>query len=84
MTSGRPAFGLEKMVYLSSNIYQSSRKTEPIGMVSWYAHNKPGKPSRMCSRGNQSIVPYLSVPKDSFSNPPTNGRLEEAVVVDWA
>ncbi|GBN41842.1 hypothetical protein AVEN_196065-1 [Araneus ventricosus] len=34
-------------------------------------------------RGNQSIGQYLSVHKDSFSNPPTNRRLEEAVVVDW-
>ncbi|GBL98947.1 hypothetical protein AVEN_227471-1 [Araneus ventricosus] len=32
---------------------------------------------------NQSIGQYLSVHKDSFSNPPTNRRLEEAVVVDW-
>ncbi|GBM12718.1 hypothetical protein AVEN_228512-1 [Araneus ventricosus] len=35
------------------------------------------------SGGNQSIGQYLSVHKDSFSNPPTNGHLEEAVVVDW-
>ncbi|GBM33261.1 hypothetical protein AVEN_101608-1 [Araneus ventricosus] len=33
--------------------------------------------------GNQSIGQYLSVHKDSFSNPPTNRRLEEAVVGDW-
>ncbi|GBM30037.1 hypothetical protein AVEN_165605-1 [Araneus ventricosus] len=33
--------------------------------------------------GNQSIDQYLSVHEDSFSNPPTNGRLEEAVVGDW-
>ncbi|GBM29231.1 hypothetical protein AVEN_161090-2-1, partial [Araneus ventricosus] len=32
---------------------------------------------------NQSIGQYLSVHKDSFSNPPTNRRLEEVVVVDW-
>ncbi|GBL92042.1 hypothetical protein AVEN_102594-1 [Araneus ventricosus] len=32
---------------------------------------------------NQSIGQYLSVHKDSFSNPPFNGRLEEVVVVDW-
>ncbi|GBM63493.1 hypothetical protein AVEN_87333-1 [Araneus ventricosus] len=31
---------------------------------------------------NQSIGQYLSVHKDSFSNPPTNRRLEEAVVGD--
>ncbi|GBN32156.1 hypothetical protein AVEN_136394-1 [Araneus ventricosus] len=30
--------------------------------------------------GNQSIGQYLSVHKDSFSNPPTNRRLEEAIV----
>ncbi|GBM49197.1 hypothetical protein AVEN_103809-2-1, partial [Araneus ventricosus] len=30
----------------------------------------------------QSIGLYLSIHKDSFSNPPTNRRLEEAVVVD--
>ncbi|GBN92782.1 hypothetical protein AVEN_110080-1 [Araneus ventricosus] len=30
--------------------------------------------------GKQSIGQYLSVHKDSFSNPPTNRRLEEAVV----
>ncbi|GBM38738.1 hypothetical protein AVEN_252925-1 [Araneus ventricosus] len=34
--------------------------------------------------GNQSIGPYLSVYKGSFNNPPTNRRLEEAVVVDWS
>ncbi|GBN75198.1 hypothetical protein AVEN_264654-1 [Araneus ventricosus] len=33
--------------------------------------------------GNQSIGQYLSVHKDSFSNPPTNRRLEEAAVGDW-
>ncbi|GBO34661.1 hypothetical protein AVEN_37916-1 [Araneus ventricosus] len=33
--------------------------------------------------GNQSIGQYLSVHKDSFSNPSTNRRLEEAVVIDW-
>ncbi|GBM12099.1 hypothetical protein AVEN_245493-1 [Araneus ventricosus] len=33
--------------------------------------------------GNQSIGQYLSIHKDSFSDPPTNRRLEEAVVVDW-
>ncbi|GBO16609.1 hypothetical protein AVEN_50383-1 [Araneus ventricosus] len=33
--------------------------------------------------GNQSIGQYLSIHKDSISNPPTNRRLEEAVVVDW-
>ncbi|GBL78957.1 hypothetical protein AVEN_48924-1 [Araneus ventricosus] len=33
--------------------------------------------------GNQSIDQYLSVHKDSFSNPTTNRRLEEAVVGDW-
>ncbi|GBN31167.1 hypothetical protein AVEN_1662-1, partial [Araneus ventricosus] len=32
---------------------------------------------------NQSIGQYLSVHRDSFSNPPTNRRLEEAVVGDW-
>ncbi|GBN95572.1 hypothetical protein AVEN_125611-1 [Araneus ventricosus] len=32
---------------------------------------------------NHSIGQYLSVHKDSFSNPPTNRRLEEAVVGDW-
>ncbi|GBO20744.1 hypothetical protein AVEN_84296-1 [Araneus ventricosus] len=32
---------------------------------------------------NQSIGQYLSVHKDSYSNPPTNRRLEEAVVGDW-
>ncbi|GBN20717.1 hypothetical protein AVEN_125103-1 [Araneus ventricosus] len=34
--------------------------------------------------GNQSIGQYLSVHKDSSNNPPTNRRLEEAVVVDWS
>ncbi|GBM40297.1 hypothetical protein AVEN_107447-1 [Araneus ventricosus] len=34
-------------------------------------------------RGNESIGKYLSVHKDSFSNPPTHRRLEEAVVGDW-
>ncbi|GBM46682.1 hypothetical protein AVEN_137396-1, partial [Araneus ventricosus] len=33
---------------------------------------------------NQSIDRYLSVHKDPFSNPSTNRRLEEAVVVDWS
>ncbi|GBN57750.1 hypothetical protein AVEN_61739-1, partial [Araneus ventricosus] len=33
---------------------------------------------------NQSIGQYLSVPKDSFSNPPTNRRLEEEFVDDWS
>ncbi|GBN40052.1 hypothetical protein AVEN_87748-1 [Araneus ventricosus] len=33
--------------------------------------------------GNQSIGQYLSVHKDSFSNPPTNRRLEEVVDGDW-
>ncbi|GBM75102.1 hypothetical protein AVEN_47248-1, partial [Araneus ventricosus] len=32
---------------------------------------------------NQSIDHYLSVHKDTFSNPPTNRRLEEEVVGDW-
>ncbi|GBO15679.1 hypothetical protein AVEN_153441-1, partial [Araneus ventricosus] len=31
---------------------------------------------------NQSVGQNLSVHKDSFSNPPTNRTLEEAVVVD--
>ncbi|GBM65056.1 hypothetical protein AVEN_222460-1, partial [Araneus ventricosus] len=31
---------------------------------------------------NQFSDQYLSVHKDSFSYPPTNRRLEEAVVVD--
>ncbi|GBM88918.1 hypothetical protein AVEN_66201-1 [Araneus ventricosus] len=34
-------------------------------------------------RGNQSIGQYLSGHKDTFSNPPTNKRLEETVVGDW-
>ncbi|GBM71078.1 hypothetical protein AVEN_186647-1 [Araneus ventricosus] len=34
-------------------------------------------------KGNQSIDQYLSIHKDSFSNQPTNRRLEEAVVIDW-
>ncbi|GBO23303.1 hypothetical protein AVEN_221468-1, partial [Araneus ventricosus] len=34
--------------------------------------------------GNQSIGQFLSVRQDFFSNPPTNRRLEEAVVVDWS
>ncbi|GBL79593.1 hypothetical protein AVEN_139738-1, partial [Araneus ventricosus] len=34
--------------------------------------------------GNQSIDQYLFVHKDPFSNPPTNRRLVEAVVVDWS
>ncbi|GBM29479.1 hypothetical protein AVEN_255858-1 [Araneus ventricosus] len=33
--------------------------------------------------GNQSIGQYLSVHKDSFSNPPTNRRLKEVVAGDW-
>ncbi|GBM42210.1 hypothetical protein AVEN_17234-2-1, partial [Araneus ventricosus] len=33
--------------------------------------------------GNQSIGQYLSVHKDSFSNPPTNRRLEDTVDGDW-
>ncbi|GBN21751.1 hypothetical protein AVEN_171331-1 [Araneus ventricosus] len=33
-------------------------------------------------RGNQSIGQYLSVHKDFFGHPPTNRRLEEAVVGD--
>ncbi|GBM98664.1 hypothetical protein AVEN_214676-1 [Araneus ventricosus] len=33
----------------------------------------------MISAGNQSIGQYLSVHEESFSNPPTNRRLEEAV-----
>ncbi|GBM50905.1 hypothetical protein AVEN_54340-1 [Araneus ventricosus] len=37
----------------------------------------------MCATGNPSIGQYSSVHKDSFSNPPTNRRLEEAVVVNW-
>ncbi|GBM46127.1 hypothetical protein AVEN_139334-1 [Araneus ventricosus] len=50
------------------------------------------KNSRLCRKlffisivfaGNQSIGQYLTVHKDSFSNPPTNRRLEEAVVGDW-
>ncbi|GBO03394.1 hypothetical protein AVEN_116524-1 [Araneus ventricosus] len=43
------------------------------------------EPHRYCAhRGrNQSIGQYLFVHKDSCSNPPTNRRLEEAVVVDW-
>ncbi|GBO39813.1 hypothetical protein AVEN_48348-1, partial [Araneus ventricosus] len=32
---------------------------------------------------NQSIGQYLYVHKYSFSNPPFNRRLEDAVVVDW-
>ncbi|GBM06584.1 hypothetical protein AVEN_220026-2-1, partial [Araneus ventricosus] len=32
---------------------------------------------------NQSIGQYLSVHKDSFSNTPTNRRLEGAVAGDW-
>ncbi|GBN57013.1 hypothetical protein AVEN_16476-1 [Araneus ventricosus] len=35
-------------------------------------------------RGKESIGQYSSVHKDSFSNPPTNRRLEEEVVVDWS
>ncbi|GBN76086.1 hypothetical protein AVEN_147797-2-1, partial [Araneus ventricosus] len=33
---------------------------------------------------NQSIGQYLSVHEDSFSNPPNNRRLDEAVVIDWS
>ncbi|GBM24149.1 hypothetical protein AVEN_167552-1 [Araneus ventricosus] len=33
---------------------------------------------------NQSIGQCLSVHKDSFSNPPTNRWLQEAVVVHWS
>ncbi|GBL57149.1 hypothetical protein AVEN_31511-1 [Araneus ventricosus] len=33
---------------------------------------------------NPSIGQYLSVHKDSFSYPPSNRRLEEAVVVEWS
>ncbi|GBM90654.1 hypothetical protein AVEN_141685-1 [Araneus ventricosus] len=40
-------------------------------------------PRKRNALGNQSIGHYLYVHKDSFSNPPTNRRLEEAVVVDW-
>ncbi|GBL96657.1 hypothetical protein AVEN_207817-1 [Araneus ventricosus] len=35
------------------------------------------------SERNPSFGQYLPVHKDSFSNPPTNRRLDEAVVVDW-
>ncbi|GBL89277.1 Putative inorganic phosphate cotransporter [Araneus ventricosus] len=42
-----------------------------------------GWPSVFYIGGNQSIGQYLSVHKDSFSNPPTSKRLEEAVVGDW-
>ncbi|GBN29363.1 hypothetical protein AVEN_145632-1 [Araneus ventricosus] len=38
---------------------------------------------RLHDVGNQSIGQYLSVHKDSFSNQPTNRRLEEMVAVDW-
>ncbi|GBO37987.1 hypothetical protein AVEN_206096-1, partial [Araneus ventricosus] len=34
-------------------------------------------------RVNQSFDQYLSVHKDSFNNPPTNRRLEEAAVLRW-
>ncbi|GBN84085.1 repressor of the inhibitor of the protein kinase [Araneus ventricosus] len=36
------------------------------------------------SERNQSIGRYLYVHEDSFSNPPTNRRLEETVVGDWS
>ncbi|GBN68560.1 hypothetical protein AVEN_114854-1 [Araneus ventricosus] len=41
--------------------------------------------SDRCSkwRGNPSIGQNLSVHKDSFTQPPTNRRLEETPVVDW-
>ncbi|GBN45191.1 hypothetical protein AVEN_27872-1, partial [Araneus ventricosus] len=32
---------------------------------------------------SQYIGQYLYIHKDCFSNPPTNRRLQEAVVVDW-
>ncbi|GBM42552.1 hypothetical protein AVEN_3356-1 [Araneus ventricosus] len=44
----------------------------------------PERPvTRSGSERNQSIGQYLSVHKDSFSDLPTNKRLEEAVVGDW-
>ncbi|GBL88276.1 hypothetical protein AVEN_102961-1 [Araneus ventricosus] len=46
--------------------------------------SKEDVPLRGVFAGNQPIDQYLSVSKDSFSNPPNNGYLEETVVVDWS
>ncbi|GBL96721.1 hypothetical protein AVEN_111857-1 [Araneus ventricosus] len=45
--------------------------------------SRRSKYTLVSATGNQSIGRYVSVHKDSFSNPPTNRRLEEAVVGDW-
>ncbi|GBM14732.1 hypothetical protein AVEN_72005-1 [Araneus ventricosus] len=45
--------------------------------------SRSGRPKTATDEGNQSIGQYLSVHKDSSSNPTTNSRLEEAVVVNW-
>ncbi|GBL76574.1 hypothetical protein AVEN_53301-1 [Araneus ventricosus] len=64
-------------------------KRPPDGALRKFGDGVPAQVSSSSSdcctklRGNQSIGQYLSVHKDSFSNPSINRRLEEAVVGDW-
>ncbi|GBM73289.1 hypothetical protein AVEN_74771-1 [Araneus ventricosus] len=71
-----PAYALTLFVIQS----KGRRRPEALsclaaGLSCWLIYPIP--------KGNQSIGQYLSVDKDSFSNPPTKRLLGEAVVGDW-
>ncbi|GBN08822.1 hypothetical protein AVEN_267209-1 [Araneus ventricosus] len=57
------------------------RESTPLIGNNIIHHANLSDATELPTKGNQSIGQYLSVHKDSFSNPPTNRRLEEAIVV---
>ncbi|GBM02857.1 hypothetical protein AVEN_52034-1 [Araneus ventricosus] len=65
-------------------VVRSRRLDIPPFQISTALFGLMGYKSKPEGVGNQSIGQYLSIHKDSFSHPPTNRRLEEAVVLDWS
>ncbi|GBM51993.1 hypothetical protein AVEN_32115-1 [Araneus ventricosus] len=82
MTKTTPELALSSL-----NFFTSGRTFGALRMQRGHIHGGTSlesdyEPGTLRPRRNQSIGQYLSVHKDSFSNPPTNRRLEEAVVGD--
>ncbi|GBM79018.1 hypothetical protein AVEN_23059-1 [Araneus ventricosus] len=73
----RPDLARSRLEYLSDG--RCNNSSAEVGVLMAITGHDPTPPLG----GNQSIAQYLSVHKDSFNNPPTNRRLEEAVVGDW-
>ncbi|GBM05039.1 hypothetical protein AVEN_60228-1 [Araneus ventricosus] len=61
----------------SSTVHPNTADSMPTAVVL-------RRSTRIRKARNQSNDQYLSVHKDTFSNPPTNRHLEEAVVIDWS